>query len=302
MAVQRPEPAWPATLRIKKRTPEPFDSEVLIAKLEAHLLEQDRKRAAKQAAPAAARTIFVPRTAAKHSASTTTPMLHTQTDQPPRKDSANSPPPLDIEDLNPKAVQAARSVGMSDAEILAQAAQDPHRRSTEQPRHLDDRRNQPACDVRRSTSHGHVGVYRPGDAAKRNGQRRTLPVLPQQTPNATVSPHDYDVAADRRPDPLDAFESTDEPAETRPSLSSKRPALKFHDRANWAQESECGDGTRHLLHWRVRKASNEMGTGTGTKSSSPPGPENLVGEAMKQMKEERSSRRRSRVMGFFKRP
>ena len=260
--------------------------------------------------------------------------------------------------VNPKQFQAALSVGMSESEAIAVVTSSyplSHRSSQstigkgEQQRR-DSRKDSMTSKqttgekTRRSThkhrSHspppslpttssivqrsGSMSGYKPGDAAKRNAEkRRSQIVQPQGRPVGGVMEYsltftdriDEDAVADGsnpHRDPVIAA------PEDYADNALSRPPLKPHDRVNWTQQSQCGDSTHDLLHWRRRKSSKITSDREQARQALEGGAtlrkpsrqksmvdmhesQNLIGDAVKMIKTEKKVKRRQSIVDFFKR-
>ncbi|KAK5120281.1 hypothetical protein LTR85_006487 [Meristemomyces frigidus] len=197
-----------------------------------------------------------------------------------------------------------------------------------------------------------MSSYKPGDAAKRAADRRKSQIMPSHgrlitvDHGATTTQHrEYtlefsDPKRTEIPDAFDFAIAEDDAHHTDSHHHSHhfdsqqqhhvvhRPALKPHDRHNWAQESQAGDEMRHHLHrphFGRRKSSSKTaadredarqaleGGSSGSNSQRPSGParhksadtlpdtQALVSDAVRLIKKEEKAKRRQSIVGFFKR-
>lgn len=308
--------------------------------------------------PTGKRASYIPRNAAKHFAATTTPLQPEVTQDLKRARSTKERGKPDFHRasmpvLNPKQVSAGLGMGMSESGIAAAAAAAD---STKTSKHL----SVPVANKKASNRHSRVVVpaenrrsldlpgpdehtmsgYKPGDAAKRAAERRRSQIISPQAKLTTVTNgagavtqhREYSLSfADPKHDSAIADDHDTSAALNELSHFNgqqlQRPALKPHDRANWAQESQCGDDVLHHHHLRShfgrRKSSKtaadregarqalEGGVGNSKGSVRAAGParhrsadyapQALVGDAVRLIKQEEKVRRRQSIVGFFKR-
>ncbi|KAK4547932.1 hypothetical protein LTR36_010651 [Oleoguttula mirabilis] len=183
--------------------------------------------------------------------------------------------------------------------------------------------------------------YKPGDAAKRAAERRKSQIIaakckPITINDGTTKTHhrefSFEFADQKRTEIPGPFHSAVAEDVDSQHHATQRPALKPHDRHNWAQESQCGDEMRdhhhhhHLrLHLGRRKSSwtlrdredtqqaLESGGGGSTSASRLQGPlrhksadaipdrQGLISDAVRLIKKQEKAKRRQTIVGFFKR-
>jgi len=226
--------------------------------------------------------------------------------------------------MNPKQLQAALNLGMSEREAamnvvpvsapLSSEVDEPRIPSTGERKRCE---SAPAEKPRRSAS---GRGYKPGDAAKRNAAHKRRSLQPQplgQSPpqgKLLAVSHGFHTTYEREPVPGAGIPAI-ETKENVPDVALQRPHLKPHDRHNWAQESQCGDDMRHFFrHSGADKSSTEHHEGDGqyaadawkpTRSnltrqkSASVVPENLITEAVKHIRKEEKAKRRRSIVGFF---
>ena len=239
--------------------------------------------------------------------------------------------------INPKQMIGALNMGMSESEA---AYQPPKRDSmmhsidgiaalSTSPEILDKPK-------RNSSTRG----YKPGDAAKRNLEKRRSKLVPAKHGSMTI----YEQAefADMRTslDEIPEFRTArakdnDMPYDMdliaeddmQPLVHQQRPRIQPNDRPNWTQRSQCGDDMRHMLNLPlmqkkdkaqrmqddVQKQSGprqELGDGFEPQGLRPQMsrlkttgdlPENLISNAVHKIKKEERIKRRQSLIGFFKR-
>lgn len=289
------------------------------------------------------RASYIPRNAARQFAATTTPMpSQASKDAMKRaKSTKERSKPVFTADskpcMNPKALKAALNQGMSESEAATAAtAEAPKIRSAsaeKQCRDAKPRSHSPpestSDDLQRSAS---MRGYRPGDADKRNGGKRSSQIvsgtLVAVTHGSTATYQQREYALDLKPlagldvaPKLDAHldssaiaEEGDDGVHHSHHVDPRRPGLRPHDRVNWAQESQCGDEMRHHLHWRRRKSTQTTtdredahAALVGDVQQKPRQKslgdihENLISDAVRLIKKEEKVKRRRSIVDFFKR-
>ncbi|KAK3117414.1 hypothetical protein LTR53_001253 [Teratosphaeriaceae sp. CCFEE 6253] len=281
------------------------------------------------------RASYIPRSAAAVFAATTA-QAHDKTPhaQPIKGASTVAPGqrPLFTADgkpcLNPKQLQAALSLGMSESEAIATAAT----------RRLSDNARQRSIDQQCAPPEHHsqpersrsTRGYRPGDAAKRKLENKRRSMQPQHAPLPQPHPqakliavqHGFHTTLEPETDPGSGVPTTHPTTdESRHPTLAPRPHLTAHDRHNWAQQSQCGDAVPHI-HRRRASAKPIMEVDhahdneaqyarDGWKPTRPPPaprqksagaiPEKLVAGAVERIRREGWARRRRSFVGFFRR-
>jgi hypothetical protein len=306
----------------------PFDATLLTAKLEALQVDNDRldnRSAAKR--DASKRLSYVPRNAAKQFAATTT----NNYDPAPVKEvkrassTAERRKPSFTADgkpiVNPKQLRAALNIGMTESEATRAIASVPPRRPSagSDHHHKSKRISQvlvadEAAQLQRSAS---TRAYRPGDAAKRNAEKKRRSQSLQQQPqqgkliaikHGSQTTYERETVPGLRTHHLEHIESALESSDEDQPIGSYRPKLIHYDRPDWSQASQCGEDMHRLLHFGHKEDSRGLPNGqpaprpkahrqrsAGTVS------ETLISDAVSKIKQEEKARRRRSLLGLFKR-
>jgi hypothetical protein len=301
---------------------QPFDATILCAKLAALQLppNTNQSRSVKKR-DASKRLSYVPQHAAKHFASTTTPMASEKAADVQRAKSAvqQRKPSFTADGKpfpNPKILRASLAIGMSESEATTNAwdglgrllRTEAPRKSTEGQRPGPSASAERLDDALKCTT---SGGYLPGDAARRNAiKRRSQHIMqPQGTlikpKHGSQTTHERVLAAPHPEGPAAIDEEDDEALPLRPKILSS-------DRPNWTQESQCGEDMDRLLHKTFGYSKSKIGEAqpAATTTSRPnaarmrstgSAPENLISNAVSRIKKEEKGRRRRTFIGFFKR-
>ncbi|KAK4555633.1 hypothetical protein LTR86_007386 [Recurvomyces mirabilis] len=310
-----------------------FDPIVLSAKLAA-LQTNDvfyaQQQPTRNADAAAKRRSYVPRNAAQQFHNTATPMGSGNNEQAIKRarSTAERQKPMYMADgkpcVNPKRLQAALHIGMTDHEAAAAVPEVPrgYISAADRRREQIQQASPPSgaaagTGVHRATSN--ATAYKPGDAAARRNiasKRSSLPPTQPQGKLIAVK-HGFHTTYERestiQTESVPHFNgasaswqaTSDHPAHP------QRPSIKASDRPNWTQASQCGEDMHHLLgNWKRHHKRPEAVDESAEESQQEPlqrhkslgaAPENLISDAVEKIRrEEKASRRRS-VMGFFKR-
>ena len=96
---------------------------------------------------------------------------------------------------------------------------------------------------------------------------------------------------------------THKPDESGNNSVTQRPkaALDPHDRPNWSQNSESGDGMRHHTLNFLRRPVTEGGRTKDIRQGRIPSEGHLIADAVKIIQRQERLKKRQSVMGFFKR-
>lgn len=297
-----------------RRTNEPFDANELCRRLEVYRQEQklaklrrDHKLALKSAEKTGG---FVPRVAAKQFQATTTVKKPTDGG----KENEKRPAESHSTRLDDERIEHVDTTGNLKRALAAKILQE---------------RNE-----NRTTTSISVPSLNPVGNKNKENQSSSIKRRDSQALRARELNQAYN-GPRIRPRPLStALEnlSIEEPEETTqsnvdipllctspPPKEEERPPLRPHDRPNWAQGSQV-DLHQHMLHvpssWKrgdkggnneqqqqgqTRASAGVVGRGKPRQKSHGDTPENLVGEAVKLIRHEERTRRRSSILGMFKR-
>ncbi|TKA64754.1 hypothetical protein B0A55_10192 [Friedmanniomyces simplex] len=320
MATAAPLQAQPAPMNLGRPKGQRYsvDATVLAAKLKALQLEEvdNEPRPPTNKPDPSKRASYVPRNAAKVFAATTTPAQNNGANHMKRaKSLAHRQKPVFAADgkpcINPKQLHAALSLGMSENEAVANIPAVPGRRSGSG----EQQRVPSGSDKQRRLSES---GYKPGDAAKRNAaNRRSLQPLPQGKHIAVMSSSHPTQESEVLLGSGSATTHSHHASHAHPHTDphAHRPVLRAQDRPNWAQQSQCGEEMHHFFrhqqhHPKAASAVNdaEQQAVRPTHPQPPPRqrslgaiPENLVTEAVKQIKSEERGKRRRSLVCFFRR-
>lgn len=327
-----------------------MDPQELCRKLEYHRREQDAARRrrekrhelrvagslsridseeGKSAAPTQAQDAmvkpapFIPRTAAKQFAATTTPLQDDKT-KITRKPSTKQPSHKldwtadDNPAGNPKQIFAAKAQGLSETEAAANPQQ----------------QYIPGDAAKRNRAKRNSNLYQPERApsnakarAAKNGSMTTWEV--QDIPSYRKSLDDVPEFRKKRDAENEMpylLPMPDDDEDRDSSLATHRPRLNPADRHDWSQRSQCGDDARHLLNLPLmRKKDRAQAAHADAQDASKPSmpaagglnatarpkylrqksqgdlPEKLIADAVKLIKQEEKARRRDSLLGLFKR-
>ncbi|TKA32860.1 hypothetical protein B0A50_01086 [Salinomyces thailandicus] len=265
----------------------PLDPELLSSKLEFHRRQQAEKLIRDDPTK---HTGYVPKYAARQFAATTSNQANadesksavrrakTVKERPKPGFGTESTPSTTV---NPKRMQAGRSVGMTDHEVVAAAAADstaarPDASRSNSASSIEEqqkKKGSAGLKAKRSvrvqrphpsrevlSSDNNMQAYHPGDAAKRKAEKRLSsnlspppPQPPAGRPFGYIAEYSLDFATLQAEAGNRAQHSALEDSNSTESHHHPvRPVtlMKPHDRHNWAQQSQAGEDMRHLLHPR----------------------------------------------------
>ncbi|WPH05029.1 Hypothetical protein R9X50_00792700 [Acrodontium crateriforme] len=329
----------------------PFDAETLVRKLEDHrlsLLVHERRSVG-----------YVPRNAAQQFVNTTATLkdkqerlkksLAAETNSALLKRAASNPhrskpndlnnANLAINEMSPKQLQAALSLRMKSGnrpgvrrESTGSIPSKPYKDDAARHREL------PISDHPARS-------YKPGDAAKRNEKRRSDQHSVTNKPSGLLNEFHFPSEADQYEYRVQRYITDETPChdQTLSDLSEEtgrktppRPKLTANDRHNWAQQSQCGEDMRHILHFpritsknkdnaKDKSSPDSKHSLTAAAVSAPlpvstsaditarrrhtyekhtadhVPPASLVSDAVQKIKTEERMNRRKSIIGFFKR-